>query len=86
MAGVPRRPRAVIQRGAGHAGGWDGGRCLTGREVASGTTFRVNFVVNEMYPERVRRAGQLALANGGGFVYLRGDRESPWLAAEAVVA
>jgi hypothetical protein len=58
----------------------------TGREVASGTTFRVNFVVNEMYPERVRRAGQLALANGGGFVYLRGDRESPWLAAEAVVA
>lgn len=43
----------------------------------------VNLVVNEMYPERERRAGQLALSGGGGWVYLRGDRESP---ASAVIA
>jgi hypothetical protein len=37
-------------------------------------------VVNEMQPGRERRAGQLALAGGGGWVYLRGDRES-WVNA-----
>jgi hypothetical protein len=41
------------------------------------TTFLANLVVNEMYPDRQRRAGQLALSGGGGFVYLRGDREPP---------
>jgi hypothetical protein len=34
-------------------------------------------VVNEMRPERMRRAGQLAWAGGGGWVYLRGDRVDP---------
>jgi hypothetical protein len=48
-----------------------------------GDRLPVNLVVNEMYPERERRAGQLALAGGGGWVYLRGDRESP---AAAVIA
>jgi hypothetical protein len=43
----------------------------------------VDLVVNEMYPERERRAGQLALSGGSGWVYLRGDRESP---AAAVIA
>jgi hypothetical protein len=42
-------------------------------------TPRVEFeiVVNEMRPDRVRRAGQLAWAGGGGWVYLRGDRLDP---------
>ena len=34
-------------------------------------------VINEMYSHRQRRAGQLVLSGGGGWVYLRGDRESP---------
>ncbi len=41
----------------------------------------VQVVVNEMRPGRVRRAGQLAEAAGGGWTYLRGDRESPVNAA-----
>jgi hypothetical protein len=43
------------------------------------TTRRAGFelVVNEMRPGRERRAGQLAWAGGGGWVYLRGDRVDP---------
>jgi hypothetical protein len=37
----------------------------------------VNLVVNEMYSDRERRAGQLVLSGDRGWVYLRGDRESP---------
>lgn len=53
-----------------------------GHSFSPGDILSVNLVVNEMYPTRERRAGQLALS-GGGWVYLRGDRESP---AEAVMA
>jgi hypothetical protein len=52
------------------------------QSLLSGDLLSVNLVVNEMYPTRERRTGQLALS-GGGWVYLRGDRES---AAEAVLA
>ena len=45
--------------------------------VAEGDTMLVNLTINEMYPERERRAGQLVLSGGGGWVYLRGDREAP---------
>jgi len=40
---------------------------------------RVGFdlLVNEMLPERVRRAGQLVWSGGGGWVWLRGDRQDP---------
>ena len=48
-----------------------------GRRLHVGDILSVNLVVNEMYPDRERRAGQLALSGGGGWVYLRGDRESP---------
>jgi hypothetical protein len=48
----------------------------TGRPVRRGDQFALNLVVNEMRRGRERRAGQLALS-GGGWVYLRGDRESP---------
>jgi hypothetical protein len=30
-----------------------------------------------MHPGRLRRAGQLVWSGGGGWVYLRGDRQSP---------
>jgi hypothetical protein len=60
-------------------------RVNIGRELQPGARFPVNLVVNEMYPGRTRRAGQLALAGGGGWVYLRGDREDPVLAAVAEV-
>jgi hypothetical protein len=48
-----------------------------GRSVRPGDCFGANLVVNEMYPERERRAGQLVWPGGGGWVYLRADRESP---------
>jgi hypothetical protein len=57
-----------------------------GRPLVMGERFAVNTVINEMRPERERRAGQLALAGGGGWVYLRGDRESPDGAAIAEVS
>jgi hypothetical protein len=60
-------------------------RVDVGRELQPGERFPVNLVVNEMYPGRTRRAGQLALAGGGTWVYLRGDREDPALAAVAEV-
>jgi hypothetical protein len=57
-----------------------------GRPLHRGDRMLVGMVVNEMYPERERRAGQLALAGGGGWVYLRGDRESPATAVTAEVS
>jgi hypothetical protein len=57
----------------------------TGRAIRTGDEYLVNLVVNEMYPGRTRRAGQLALAGGGGWVYLRGDREHEASAAVAEV-
>ena len=40
---------------------------------------RVGFdlLVNEMLPERTRRAGQLVWSGGNGWVYLWGDRQDP---------
>ncbi|MGN6392629.1 MAG: heparinase II/III domain-containing protein [Gemmatimonadales bacterium] len=35
-----------------------------------------DLLVNEMQPERLRRAGQLVWSGGGGWVYLRGDRQA----------
>ena len=34
-------------------------------------------IVNEMQPDRERRAGQLVWSGGGGWVWLRGDRHDP---------
>ena len=36
-----------------------------------------DLLVNEMQPDRERRAGQLVWSGGGGWVYLRGDRQAP---------
>lgn len=67
----------------------DGYRVLllvdVGRELRGGDRVPVNLVVNEMRRGRVRRSGQLVLSGGGGWVYLRGDRESPSTAAIAEV-
>lgn len=48
-----------------------------GTYVRKGDRIPFNVVVNQMTPGRQRRAGQLALSGGGGWVYLRGDREPP---------
>jgi hypothetical protein len=36
-----------------------------------------DLLINEMIPDRVRRLGQLVWSGGGGWVYLRGDRQDP---------
>jgi hypothetical protein len=36
-----------------------------------------DLLVNEMRAERQRRAGQLVWSGGGGWVWLRGDRQDP---------
>jgi hypothetical protein len=38
---------------------------------------RFDLLINEMYAGRQRRAGQLVLSGGNGWVYLRGDRQDP---------
>ncbi len=52
-----------------------------GALFVQGSQVLVQVVVNEMRSGRTRRAGQLALTAGGGWIYLRGDRESPASAA-----
>ncbi len=42
-----------------------------------GGRVRFDLIINEMLPGRVRRAGQLVWSGGGGWVWLRGDRQSP---------
>lgn len=39
-----------------------------------GARFGFDLLVNEMRPDRLRRAGQLVWSGGNGWVYLRGDR------------
>jgi hypothetical protein len=38
---------------------------------------RFELLVNRMEPDRLRRSGQLVWSGGGGWVYLRGDRQDP---------
>ncbi len=47
--------------------GWDA--------VAHGDEIDFDLLVNETLPGRERRAGQLVWSGGGGWVYLRGDRQ-----------
>jgi hypothetical protein len=85
--------RGLESAGARVDGMWctmEGGYALVlevdcGHVLVEGEELLVNVVVNEMVPGRMRRSGQLALAGGGGWVYLRGDRESPATAAIAEV-
>jgi hypothetical protein len=49
--------------------GW--GQFHPGEEIA------FDLLVNQMLPDRLRRAGQLVWTGGGGWVWLRGDRQDP---------
>jgi hypothetical protein len=42
-----------------------------------GSRLGFDLLVNEMQPDRLRRAGQLVWSGHGGWVYLRGDRQDP---------
>ncbi|MDQ3427812.1 MAG: hypothetical protein M3477_08265, partial [Gemmatimonadota bacterium] len=43
----------------------------------SGDQLGFDLLVNRAEPDRLRRAGQLVWSGGGGWVYLRGDRQDP---------
>jgi hypothetical protein len=60
-------------------------RLPTGQPLRPGDRVRFTVTVNEMVPGRERRSGQLAMA-GGGWVWLRGDREFPAEAVEVEIA
>jgi hypothetical protein len=45
--------------------------------VRRGESIGFDLLVNEMQPDRLRRAGQLVWSGGGGWVWLRGDRQDP---------
>jgi hypothetical protein len=46
-------------------------------EPRTGDELGFDLLVNRMEPGRERRAGQLVWSGGGGWVYLRGDRQDP---------
>jgi hypothetical protein len=46
-------------------------------DVRPGDHIGFDLLVNEMQPGRLRRAGQLVWSGGGGWVWLRGDRQDP---------
>jgi hypothetical protein len=46
-------------------------------DVAAARTVDFDLLVNEMRTGRERRAGQLVWSGGGGWIWLRGDRQSP---------
>jgi Carbohydrate family 9 binding domain-like len=45
--------------------------------LRSGESMGFDLLVNEMHSDRLRRAGQLVWSGGGGWVWLRGDRQDP---------
>jgi hypothetical protein len=46
-------------------------------EMRPGEEIGFDLLINQMLPGRVRRAGQLVWSGGGGWVWLRGDRQDP---------
>ena len=69
------------------AGGWrrtPTGYCVTvaipwpeGVYPHAGARVSFDLIVNELLPGRLRRVGQLVWSGGGGWVWLRGDRQDP---------
>ncbi|HET8712255.1 MAG TPA: heparinase II/III family protein [Gemmatimonadales bacterium] len=60
------------------------GYCVTiavpwpdGLRPHAGARVGFDLIVNELLPERTRRVGQLVWSGGGGWVWLRGDRQDP---------
>ena len=43
----------------------------------AGARLGFDILINEMQPDRLRRAGQLVWGGAGGWIYLRGDRHDP---------
>jgi hypothetical protein len=43
----------------------------------AGAHVAFDLIVNEMLPARTRRTGQLVWSGGGGWIWLRGDRQDP---------
>jgi hypothetical protein len=50
---------------------------VPGWQPLGGDTIGFDLLVNRMEPGRERRSGQLVWSGGGGWVYLRGDRQDP---------
>jgi hypothetical protein len=48
---------------------------IPGWDPRQGDELGFDLLVNRMQAGRVRRAGQLVWSGGGGWVYLRGDRQ-----------
>jgi len=46
-------------------------------DIRLGDGIEFDLLINEMQPDRLRRAGQLVWSGGGGWVWLRGDRQDP---------
>jgi hypothetical protein len=46
-------------------------------QLRSGDQIGFDLLINQMLPDRLRRAGQLVWSGGGGWVWLRGDRQDP---------
>jgi len=75
------------QGGGAVGGGWhrtDTGYCVTvaipwpaGAYPHAGGRVSFDLIINEMLPGRLRRVGQLVWSGGGGWVWLRGDRQDP---------
>lgn len=84
---VRARVTSDTRRGnsAGVRGGWrrtDAGYCMTvaipwpeGTRPHAGGRVRFDLIINELLPGRMRRVGQLVWSGGGGWVWLRGDRQ-----------
>jgi hypothetical protein len=86
VAGTAARPQDADGESRRTARGYEVViRCATGAPLRPGDRVRFSAAINEMRSGRERRAGQLALA-GGGWVYLRGDRESPHAAIAGEIA
>lgn len=76
-----RPPRATV------IGNWrrtDTGYCVTvaipwpdGTHPHAGGRVAFDLIINEMLPGRMRRVGQLVWSGGGGWVWLRADRQDP---------
>lgn len=47
------------------------------RGLSEGSEVGFDLIVNQIQSGRLRRAGQLVWSGGGGWVYLRGDRQDP---------
>jgi hypothetical protein len=46
-------------------------------ELRPGDEIGFDLLINQMLPDRLRRAGQLVWSGGGGWIWLRGDRQDP---------